>query len=117
MSLNLQKYQELAILLDQLRSNFHQTQLDFPSLRSHLIDLRQFFLQEIALFADLSSRQQSFQTEISKQLRLLEVDILFLESAKKHTTINARLKIIEERINTLIRYSNAIVHPDEKKEY
>jgi hypothetical protein len=117
MSLNLQKYQELAILLDQLRSNFNKTQLDFPALRSCLVDLRQFFLQEIAPFTDLNSRQQSYQTEISKQLRLLEVDVIFLESAKKSTTIQVRLKTIEERLNTLIRYSQSVLHPDEKEEY
>jgi hypothetical protein len=117
MSLNLQKYQELTTLLEELRSNVNKTQLDIPTLRSHLADLQHFFLQEIALFTDLNYRQQSYQTEISKQLRLLEVDVIFLQGARQSTTIQARLKTITERINILIRFCEAILHPDEKGEY
>lgn len=109
MSLNLQKYREFATLLEQLRGDIHKTQLDAPTLRSRLSDLQQCFLQEIAPFTDLNSRQQSYQTEISKQLRLLELDGMFLQGAKQTTTIRARLKTIEERLNTLIGYCQAIL--------
>jgi hypothetical protein len=117
MSLNLKKYQEFTTLLEQLRGDLNKTQLDASTLRSRLSDLQHYFLQEIALFTDLNSRQQSYQTEISKQLRLLEVDGIFLQGAKQTTTIQARLKTIEERLNTLIRYCQAILHSDEKEKY
>jgi hypothetical protein len=65
---------------------------------------------------DANSREQSYKTEINKQLRLLEVDMMFLQGAKQLTTLQARLKTIEERIDTLIRYCQAIIQPAEEKE-
>jgi hypothetical protein len=65
---------------------------------------------------DANSREQSYKTEINKQLRLLEVDMMFLQGAKQLTTLQSRLKNIEERIDTLIRYCQAITQPIEEKE-
>jgi hypothetical protein len=65
---------------------------------------------------DANSREQSYKTEINKQLRLLEVDMMFLQGAKQLTTLQSRLKTIEERIDTLIRYCQAIIQPIEEKE-
>jgi hypothetical protein len=41
---------------------------------------------------------------------------MFLQGAKQLTTLQARLKTIEERIDTLIRYCQAITQPIEEKE-
>jgi hypothetical protein len=41
---------------------------------------------------------------------------MFLQGAKHSTTLQARLKNIEERIDTLIRYCQAIIQPAEEKE-
>ncbi|MFO5470151.1 MAG: heterocyst frequency control protein PatD, partial [Dolichospermum sp.] len=70
----------------------------------------------IVPLVDANSREQSYKTEINKQLRLLEVDMMFLQGAKQLTTLQSRLKTIEERIDTLIRYCQAIIQPIEEKE-
>jgi hypothetical protein len=41
---------------------------------------------------------------------------MFLQGAKQLTTLQSRLKTIEERIDTLIRYCQAIIQPIEEKE-
>ncbi|MFM8007714.1 MAG: heterocyst frequency control protein PatD, partial [Dolichospermum sp.] len=109
MSLNCDKYQELATFLDELQTNVTINQLDIHQLRLNFTKLQTFFLHQIVPLVDDNSQQLSYKTEISKQLRLLEVDIMFLQGARHSTTLQARLKNIEERINTLIRYCQAII--------
>ncbi|MTJ47241.1 heterocyst frequency control protein PatD [Dolichospermum sp. UHCC 0259] len=116
MSFNCDKYQELATFLDEFRTNVTVGKLNAGELRPHLAKLQVFFSQQIVPLVDANSREQSYKTEISKQLRLLEVDMMFLQGAKQLTTLQARLKTIEERINTLIGYCQAITQPTEAQE-
>ncbi|MDB9310068.1 heterocyst frequency control protein PatD [Aphanizomenon sp. CS-733/32] len=116
MSFNCDKYQELATFLDEFRTNVTAGKLSAGELRPHLAKLQAFFSQQIVPLVDTNSREQSYKTEISKQLRLLEVDMIFLQGAKQSTTLQARLKTIEERINTLIGYSQAITQPRKSQE-
>ena len=74
MSFKYQKYQELKTLVELLLSDVHQAHVYDPTWKSLLGEISGFFAREIAVFTDLGSRQQSYQTEISKQIRLLEVD-------------------------------------------
>ncbi|WP_016950527.1 heterocyst frequency control protein PatD [Anabaena sp. PCC 7108] len=116
MSLNLDKYQEFATFLEQLRSDVNKNQVDAPTLRQRLGALHQFFIQQIVPLGDVEYREQSYQTEMSKQLRLLEIDVMFFQGAKQSATAQARLKTIEERLTTLIRYCHAIIQPEQKGE-
>ena len=116
MSFNCDKYQELATFLDEFRTNVTAGKLNAGELRPQLAKLQAFFSQQIVPLVDANSREQSYKTEISKQLRLLEVDMMFLQGAKQLTTSQARLKTIEERIDTLIGYCQAITQPTEVQE-
>ena len=116
MSFNCDKYQELATFLDEFRTNVTAGKLNAGELHPHLAKLQAFFSQQIVPLVDANSREKSYKTEISKQLRLLEVDMMFLQGAKQLTTLQARLKTIEERIDTLIRYCQAITQPTEAQE-
>jgi hypothetical protein len=111
MSPNLEKYQEFATLLEQVRSDVTKTQLDAPILRQRLSALQQWFIQQIVPLADVEYREQSYQTEMSKQLRLLEIDVMFFQGAKQSATAQARLKTISDRLTTLIQYCYAILQP------
>jgi hypothetical protein len=108
MSLNLEKYQSLVILLDELRQGII-TQIDVLEVRQRLAALKQLFGQEIAPVAEDDWRIQSYKTEISKQLRLLEVDVMFLQGARQPATAQTRLNVIGDRLNTLIQYCDAIL--------
>ncbi|OUL17475.1 heterocyst frequency control protein PatD [Nostoc sp. 106C] len=132
MSLNKDHYQVLASLLEQLRSDVSNTQLNASELRQRLASLNQFFVQQIVPLSEVDSRErevraeassdwnfareQSYLTEMSKQLRLLEIDIMFFQGARQESTVQARLQIISDRLTTLIRYCDAILRPEDTGE-
>ncbi|KAB8316520.1 hypothetical protein SD81_025360 [Tolypothrix campylonemoides VB511288] len=114
MSLTREKYHALNILLKQLHSDVATAKVDASQLRLSVTSLQQFFQQQIVpLVNDTDSidegRLQSYQTEISKQLRLLEIDVIFLQGARQASTARHRLDAIGDRLTTLIEYSNAIL--------
>lgn len=109
MSLNQEKYQTLANLLGQLHSDTINNQVNITHLREHLSCLQQFFRQQIAPLPEVDSREQSYRTEISKQLRLLEIDVTFLQGARQQFTSETRRRTIGDRIATLLQYCDAIL--------
>ncbi len=116
MSLNLQKYQSLSTLLVEFRHDITNEQLNARQCRERLAALQELFTQQILPLTDVDTRVQSYQTEISKQLRLLEVDIMFFQGARQISTSLARLKTIGDRLTTLIRYCEAVLQPEENGE-
>jgi hypothetical protein len=116
MSLNKDNYQVLASSLEQFRSNTTNTQLDATELRQRLASLKQLFVQQIIPLTEVDSREQSYRTEMSKQLRLLEIDIMFFQGARQESTAQARLETISDRLTTLIRYCDAILRPEDTGE-
>lgn len=115
MSLNRQKYHTFAMLLQQLRDYTTSTELNAPGLRQRVASLQQMFQQQIVPLADedaqtpYNSREQSYQTEMSKQLRLLELDVMFFQGARQPATAQARLQTISDRLTTLVQYCEAIL--------
>ncbi|MBR8839442.1 MAG: heterocyst frequency control protein PatD [Stigonema ocellatum SAG 48.90 = DSM 106950] len=110
MSLNQDKYHEFATLLEQLRSDAQASLIDTSLLRQYTVSLRQFFQQQILPLADVDTdspdagRVQSYQTEMSKQLRLLELDVIFFQAARQPSTAQIKLDAISDRLTTLIGY-------------
>ncbi|KAF3888023.1 MULTISPECIES: heterocyst frequency control protein PatD [Nostocales] len=114
MSLIRQKYDSFATQLKQLHSEIAATQLDAPEIRQRVISLQNFFQQQIVPLVNedtssLNGRIQSYSTEMSKQLRLLEIDITFLQGARQTSTAKGRLDAIGNRLTTLIEYCNALL--------
>ncbi len=115
MSVAPQKYQDFANVLEQLRSDISYSSLDAPILRQRTAIIQQFYLLQIIPLLEentdsaLASPILSIHTEISKQLRLLELDVMFLQSAKQATTITQRLDAVTNRLVTLVQYCQAII--------
>lgn len=57
----------------------------------------------------IALRLQSIQTEISKQLRLLAMDTMFLKTARQPETSQQRRQQIGDRLDLLLRYCEAIL--------
>ncbi|MEA5618338.1 heterocyst frequency control protein PatD [Cronbergia sp. UHCC 0137] len=112
MSLNHEKYQALANLLTQLRADVTSNLLDVREIRQRLSLLQEFFVQEVVPLSELDSRELSYRTEISKQLRLLEVDVMFLQGAKQLATVQGRMRAIEERLGILMGYCGVVLGSD-----
>jgi len=109
MSLNLEKYQSLVTLLLEFRQGINTNQIVATEASQRLAGLKQLFGEEIAPLAEEDARIQSYKTEISKQLRLLEGDVMFLQGARQPSTVQTRINIISDRLNTLIQYCKAIL--------
>jgi len=108
-----QRYQEFFHLLEQLQTS--STQLDKTKLRQSVQTAQQFFQQQIVTLdpQDLSPQEESqirsYQTEISKQLQLVGMDVIFLQAARQQATTADRQMQLADRIQTLIRYCNTIL--------
>ncbi|WP_327331748.1 heterocyst frequency control protein PatD [Calothrix rhizosoleniae] len=115
MYINNQPYQAFVNLLEQLRNYTITAEPDAPQLQQQIMSLRKFYQQQILTLAPEDTENQnlsqinSYHTEISKQLRLLEMDMIFLQGARQTTTVQTRLQAINDRLNTLIQYCDAIL--------
>lgn len=108
-----QFYQEFAQLLEQLQTD--TLELDAPGLRQSFWRTQQFFQQQIlnldsdTLEPAIESKIRSYQTEISKQLQLLSMDVTFLQAARQPATAEARKTQLLQRLQTLTRYCSAVL--------
>lgn len=109
-----QRYQQFAQMLEGLQGAIAATPEDVQSLRQSFEAAQQFFGQQIlSLDNDLDpadeSKVRSYQTEISKQLQLLGVDVMFLQAARQQQTAIVRQNQIHSRLQTLIGYCNTVL--------
>ncbi len=109
MSFHRDKYQTFATLLEQFRCQVVSQQLDARGMQQQLTLLKQFFQQQILPLAEGPSLEQSYRTEMSKLLRLLEIDAIFFQGARQAATAAGRLTAISDRLTKLIEYCHAVM--------
>ncbi|WP_293336132.1 MULTISPECIES: heterocyst frequency control protein PatD [unclassified Microcoleus] len=108
-------YEELQQALEQLQRTVAEDNLDRAALAIEYKKVQQFFGNQIMrvpsaeLDASEPPPEQSYLTEIHKQLRLLGTDVTFLQVAKQPATASARQTAAAERLNTLIGYCGAVL--------
>jgi hypothetical protein len=56
-----------------------------------------------------ATKVRSYLTEIHKQMRLLQIDLAFLRSARADATTQARQTRARDRLNTLMAYSQTLL--------
>ncbi len=83
-----------------LKKTFEEAQQVFDSLMQ--------FSQE-GLDPSFVSIFQSYVTESHKQMRLLQIDLRFLQASRQSTTTQQRLTQVRQRITILISYSQAML--------
>ncbi len=110
-----QHYQELKQALEQLQQAATSVQLDAPGLQQSYLETQKFFQQQIVSLdagelepAD-EPRVRSYQTEMSKQLRILGMDVMFLQAARQPGTATGRQLQLRDRIQTLISYCDVLL--------
>ena len=119
-SLHRQRYQVFQQALEQLLQSATATDLEGGALRDSFENLQQLFKSQITSLsaddipADYASRWQSFQTEIHKQMRLLQTDVMLLRASRTAATSRSRAAGASDRINTLIRYCQALLQQTEE---
>ncbi len=114
-ALHHQCYLEFKLALQELQANATATDLQVNALRDHFQDVQQLFQSRIAslsaddLALDQASRWQSLQTEIYRQMRLLETDVMLLQASRSSETVLSRSSTVRDRIHTLIQYCEALL--------
>ena len=110
-----QRYQEFRQTLERLQVLTSQPEFDRSTLKADTLTVQQFFQDQVrslnleALDAIAEQRSLSFHVEINKQLRLLAIDVMFLQTAKQSATSQQRLEQVSDRVSTLIRYCDALL--------
>lgn len=111
-----QIYREFKLNLEELKDVLSQDTVDRSHLKSSVAKLQDFFQNQILaldltkLDANLEHYIQSVQVEINKQLRLLNMDSMFLQAAKQPATVQQRLQQAHDRLTLLLRYCDLLLN-------
>jgi len=112
-----QQYQQFKQLLQQIQTVATQGNVDQAAIQAAFREVEQFFTgqimdaesNELGLELPLSSLEQSYLTEMHKQLRLLAMDMAFLQASRIPATTQSRQLTASDRIHTLIRYCDTVL--------
>ena len=111
-----QRYQDFKQALEELQLRVLQANPDRVALQEASGRVQQLFQERIASLSaeqidpQIASRWQSIQTETHKQMRLLLMDVKFLQASRQATTSQQRIGQIGDRLQTLINYCNLLLH-------
>jgi polyhydroxyalkanoate synthesis regulator protein len=108
--------QSLEEIEPMLQEQFnHPSSQNQSALIAALSDVQQLFKEQILtrsldqLPGDMVASVQSYRTEIHKQMRLLETDVMFFQTARQPATRQQRLSQMSQRLKTLIGYCDALL--------
>lgn len=113
--LHRQRYQDFQKALEQLQKTVTAKDLQESALLDNVREVQKLFQSQIANLSaedcapDDASRWQSIQTEIYKQMRLLQTDVMRLQASRSYATSLSRTSSVSDRINTLIQYCQALL--------
>ena len=113
--LHFQHYQAFLQALEQLGKTLSVSDWEESMLLEGYRNLQQLFQSQIATLsaddvaAEHAPRWQSLQTEIYKQMRLLETDMMLLQASRSSATSERRVLSVRDRLNTLIQYGEALL--------
>ncbi len=103
-------YQEFLNLLQEFIGKLNGS--DKTIFQKSWHDLQQFCQQKIFTLTDdgldesIIQQWQSLQTEIQREFRLLNTDMLFLAASRQTKTKEVRFKSIRDRITKLAQFAN-----------
>lgn len=113
-----QRYREFKQALYELHSVATAENPDGLQLKERLQSCQQIFQHQIATLTDNDldpsevPRWQSFQTEVHRLLRLLEMDVMFLQASRQSQTKASRAIAMRDRIQSLIGLCDALLHKE-----
>jgi len=105
-------YQRFLKTLYQLQRQL-QEEANPVTLKSVFSELQQQFQEEIMsltgeeLTGETLSRWQSSQTEVHRMMRLLQNDMMFLQTSQSSQTSQQRLARVRDRVGKLIHFATA----------
>ena len=97
--------------LEELQKSAQGAQVHGRSLQQAFLQAQQLYQTQLlpALMATpTAERFQSYQTEINRALRLLGMDVAFLQSAKNAMTIQKRQAQMQQQLKTLLEFCQGL---------
>lgn len=100
--------------LKQLQDHLHE-EADFSAFTPLFSQLQEQFQKEILsltgedLTGETRSVWQSSQTEIHRTMRLLQNDLMFLQTSRSRNTSQQRLQTVRDRVEKLIHFATALI--------
>lgn len=96
--------------LEELYARGGQAQMDGRSLQQVFLEAQQLYQQQLlpTLSSTPIAATQSYQTEINRALRLLGMDVSFLQAARDPMTAQKRQAQLRQRVQTLLDFSRAL---------
>lgn len=113
--LHFQQYQAFQQALEQLLQTVTGADGQEAGLREGYQNVQLLFQCQISALSaedfapEHAPRWQSLQTEIYKQMRLLETDMMLLQASRSSATSQRRVLSVRDRLNTLIQYCEALL--------
>lgn len=111
-----QIYNTFQKLIQILKDYLIQGHTDTTHLETQFVAIQTQFQQHMLPLAqtedglDWQHRLQSIQVEITKQLKLLSLDVMFLRAAKQEVTVKQRQRQMVDRLQLLLAYCEAILN-------
>ena len=103
-------YQEFLNLLKEFQERLKESDEPIPQKNWHnlqqLCQQKIFILKEDNLDESIIQQWRSLQTEIQREFRLLNTDMLFLAASRQTKTKEVRLKSIGDRVTRLVKFAN-----------
>lgn len=107
-------YQAFEQQLQQLDVHLGDPDISFETVKATVDQMQHWFQQMQTIdegkTPESHSRVQPIQTEIAKQLRLLETDLLFLRAARHPQTLQQRKTQMGDRLKLLHSYCDALLN-------
>ena len=109
-----QTYQQLQQQVTEVSQAIAESEHS-ADLRASVTNLQAFFQTYIRVLdldeldPAVAHKVQSFNVEIDKQLRLLSMDVMFLQAAKQPSTAEQRLNHMRDRLTLLLRYCDGLL--------
>ncbi len=98
-------------LLKALQNQVQGAQVDGRSLQQQFLQAQQLYqtqLMPILVNSAAAEGFMAYQTEINRALRLLGLDVAFLQSAKNPLTIQKRQAQMQQRLKTLLEFCQGL---------
>jgi hypothetical protein len=104
-------YMHLHQQIQQFKSIATDRTSDLKLLQKQFAGMQQHFQQIVQRdhSPEIAAPVQSVQTEISKQLRLLSMDVMYLQAARQSATVEQRRSQLLDRVEMLSGYCQALL--------
>lgn len=89
---------------------------EITDFKRNLLSLQKFFQTQIQPIESENYQVRSLLVEINKQMRLLGMDLLFLQTAKQPETVQQRISQLHDRLDLLTKYCEGILAIDADSE-